>query len=414
MQAEAVARGGYEQDASVRQRPEYSALQDLPEQDRQDFVTALGEVTQLIERIHRRPLDWTRTATQQVLGDLERAWRLLYEDTKRVVDSMAQFAEWLDRNPISPEPTVDLQQLEGDARDLLGHLRGGGGWGFGPFRAPVVKRVSYVRNIRVGGRLCETTDALTDLMTRLQAEMDFTRIRGRWTPHHAITAVTFADQVAELRDLCEPLEEAFAALAIVQKLSVVLRRASASFEPDWSDPDTLHDLGQALAAFESTRRYEVARSQIDGTLEELRTQSLREQIDASAADLRAAVIERDPSKYRDARRRASENREIEAQQNRKLALLRRLQDVAPELAQALLQTFGDPKWDERASNFESAWNWSRAHSWVVRLSALGSEEQLRMELENTRVRIAGALEQLAAEKAWTHCFNRMTEQERQS
>ena len=414
VQAEGVARGDYEQDASVRQRPEYGALQDLPEYDRLDFINALGEVTQLIERIHRRPLNWTKTATQQVLGDMDRAWRLLHEDTKTVVESTAQFAEWLDRNPISPEPTVDFQQLEGDARDLLSHLRAGGGWGFGPFRAPVVKRASYLRNLRIGGRLCETTGALTDLMTRLQAEIDFTRIRERWAPYHAITAVTFADQVAELRDLCEPLEEAFAALAIVQKLSAVLRRASASYEPDWSDAGTLHHLGQALAAFESTRRYEVARSQIDGTLEELRTQSLRGQIDASAADLRAAVIERDPSKYRDARRRALENRELEAQQSRKSALLRRLQDVAPELAQVLTQTFGDPIWDERASNFESAWNWSRAHGWVVRLSAPGSEEQLRIELENTRVRIAGALEQLAAEKAWTHCFNRMTEQERQS
>ncbi len=414
VQTEVGARCDYEQDAPIRQRPEYGALQELPEQDRQDFISALGEVTQLIERIHRRPLDWTRTATQQVLGDVERVWRLLYEDTKKVVESTAQFVEWLDRNPVSPQTGPDLHRLEWDARDLLGHLKGGGGWGFGPFRSPVVKRALYVRNLRIGGRLCDTTDALTDLVTRLQAEIDFMRIRERWKPYHAITAVTFVDQVAELRDLCEPLEEAFAALAIVQKLSVVLRRASASYEPDWSDPDTLHHLGQALVAFESTRRYEVARSQIDGTLEELRTQSLRGQIDASAADLRAAVIERDLSKYRDARRRAVENHELEAQLGRKIALLRPLQDIAPELAQVLMQTFGDPIWDERASNFERAWNWSRAHGWVVRLSALGSEEQLRMELENTRVRIAGALEQLAAEKAWTHCFNRMTEQERQS
>lgn len=119
-------------------------------------------------------------------------------------------------------------------------------------------------------------------------------MRERWSPHHAITAVTFADQVAELRDLCEPLEEAFAALAIVQKFSGVLRTASVSIEPDWSDPNTLHRLGEALAAFESAHHHEAARSRIDGTLEELRMQSLRGQTDTSAAELRAAVIERDP------------------------------------------------------------------------------------------------------------------------
>ena len=414
VQAEGVARGDYEQDASIRQRPEYTALQDLPEHDRPDFINWLGEFAQLIERIHRRPLDWTRTATKQVLGDLERAWRLLHEDTKRVVESAAAFAEWLDRNPISPEPGPDLQPLEGDARDLLSHLKGGGGWGFGPFRAAVVKRALYVRNVRVGGRLCETTDVLSDLVTRLQADIEFMRIRERWAHYHAITAVTFADQVAEFRDLCEPLEEAFTALAIAQKLSEVLRRGSVNIEPDWSDPDELHCLGETLATFESTRRYEVAQSQIDLTLEELQAQSHRGRLDPTAAKLRAAVVERDPSKYRDARQRALENREFEAQLNRRKALCRRLQDIAPELAQVLTQTPGDPVWEERTPDFERAWNWSRAHGWVVRLSAPGSEEQLRLELENIRIRIAHALEQLAAEKAWAHCFNRMTEQERQS
>ena len=414
VQSEEWTRGKYDEEASIRQRPEYRALQDLSEQDLQDLVHGLGEVTQLIERIQRRPLNWTKTATRQVLGDLERAWRLLFEDTQRVVESTAQYVEWLDRNPISSEPAVDPQQLKGDVRDLLSHLQAGGGWGFGPFRAPVVKRTYYVRSLRVGGRLCETPDALSDLLTRVQAEIEFTGIRERWAPHHAIASLTFADRVAELRDLCEPLEEAFAALAMVRRLSVVLRRASASIEPDWSDPKTLDHLLDAVAAIEFTHLYEFDRNEIDETLEELQKQSLQGQIDTSAADLRAAVIERDPSKYRDARRRAVENRELEAKLSRKLALLRRLQDDAPELAQGLTQTFGDPMWDERASNLERAWNWSRAHSWVVRLSALGSEEQLRMELENTRARIAGALEQLAAEKAWTHCFNRMTEQERQS
>ena len=182
----------------------------------------------------------------------------------------------------------------------------------------------------IGGRLCETTDALTDLMTRLQAEIDFTRIRGRWTPlsrHHCGDLCgsgcrTQRPVRAPGRGICGawPLSRncpwsSGAHLQAMNQTGPTPTRCTT-----WAKPSP------PLSPRAATRSPGV---RLMGTLEELRTQSIRGQIDASAADLRAAVIERNLSKYRGARRRASENRDLEAQQNRKLALLRRLQDVAP-------------------------------------------------------------------------------------
>ncbi len=413
VQAEREAHTAYERDASIRQRPEYSALKALPYHDRLDLMDGLDELVRLIQRVHRRPLPWARTATKQILGDLERTWRLLHEDTKKTAESTVELAEWLDRNPISPAPDTNLQQLCADAKELFNHLSGGGGWGFGPFRATVVKRAFYIRKLRIGGRLCETTDTVSDLVGRLYAEFEIRQLRERWAPWHEFAAMTFKDRVAELKDLCEPLEDAFAALNMTKRLSGILRRTPGSPDPDWSDQASLHRLSESLAALESSRLYEAARSPFDWALEELHAQRFRGQLAPTSAELEAAVAERNTSRYATARQRAADDRELEEQLSRKAALRRKLQGGSPELARALAEAPADAAWDERAANFERAWNWSRAHAWVTRLAAPGSEQQHRLELENAKQRTALTLGKLAAEEAWAHCFNRMTEHERQ-
>lgn len=413
VQAEREARTAYELDASVRERPEYTALQAMPEHDRLDLMNGLGELVQLIERIHRRPLPWAGTATKQILGDLDRTWRLLHEDTKRAAKSMAGLAEWLDKNPISPVPDTNLEQFYTDAKDLLNHLKWCGGWGFGPFRAEVVKRGRYLQKLRIGGRLCKTSNTLDDLVKRLDAELEFRKLRERWAPWHEFAATTFKDWIAEIEDLCEPLEDAFEAWTMTERLSGILGRTPGSPDPDWSDYAAQHCLNETLATFELTQQYEAARSQIDQAVKELCAQQRRGQLDLASKELGSAITERNVSAYATAWQQAKDNVELEARLGRRRELLNKLVGGAPELARALAEAPADAVWYDRAADFERAWNWSRAYSWVTRLAAPDSEQQHRLEFENTKQRIALTREKLAAEKAWAHCFIRMTENERQ-
>ena len=236
-EAEREARTAYETEAPIRQRAEYSALEALPREDRLALSRGLEEVIQLITRIDQwRSLPWAGPAAREILGDFDRTWQQLRGDTSQLVESTGELASWLDRNPITPEPGGDLQKLRGDAEDLLQHLEQGGGWGRGPFRAPVVKRSGYIRELRIGGRVCETATAIADLVKRLQAEIEFQHLRERWARHHEIAATTFSDLAAELADLCEPLDDAFTARTKAQGLSAILSRTPGGVEPDWADP----------------------------------------------------------------------------------------------------------------------------------------------------------------------------------
>ena len=410
--AEHEIRTVYEHNAPIRQWPEYGSLERLPEDDRREIEKGLRELIQLIDSITQRPLPWTGMATKQILGGLERTWQQLHEATIATVESTAEVAGWLDANAISPVPGADLQKLRAEVGDLHTHLEAGGRWGIGPFRAAAVKRASYIRDLRIGGRLCRTVDTVGDLLKRLDAEIEFRYLRERWAPYHQFTASTFIDCVAELKDLCEPLEDAFEALTIAGELSEILRRVPGSSEPDWSDRTSLDRLSDVLAAFEVAQQYEATRDQIDRVIEALRAQRRRGQLDPVVEELTVAVTERNTSTYTTARQRAADNLELVAQLERKLTLLSTLTAGAPGLAGMLTAMPSDTAWDERAADFERAWNWSRAHAWVTRLAAPDSEQQHRLEFDAGKQALSRTLEKLSAEKAWAHCFDHMTDDER--
>ena len=413
VQAEQEAGAAYEKDDSIRQRPEYTALQGMPEADRLDFKNGLSQLIALIERVHRRPLPWARTATSQILGDLDRTWRQLHEDTHGVVELTRDLAVWLDENPVSHAPGTNLQQALVDAEDLLLYLNSGRGWGFWPFRAEVVKRSMYLREVRIGGRRCATTDTLNDLTKRLFSEIEFRQLSERWSPWHEFSVTSFVDRVAELADLCEPLDEAFKALSMTDSLSEILRRSPGSPDPDWADLSSLRDLHETLATLEVTQRYESARGQIERMLEGLRMERGLRNPDPILEEFMNAIMQRNVSAYATALQQAAENIEIDKLLHRRQQIFDKLVDGAPHLANVLSKTPDDAVWDEKAAEFERAWNWSRAHSWVRRLAAPASEQQHRLHLEHLKKENSRTLEKLAAERAWHYCFKRMTRNERE-
>ena len=413
VRVEREARATYEAGSPIRQRPQYRPLEAMNEDDRRRLAVGLRELVSLIDRIQRRPLPWTEEATEQILGDFERTWRQLHEDASTAAAAIAESAEWLDANPIGPEPPSDLRKLRADANDLLDHLKAGRGWGFGPIRARVVKQALYIRELRIGGRQCKTVDAVSDLVRWVEAEIEVGNLRERWARHHPIKATTFTALATELQDLCEPIRDALLALETKDELSAILRRTPGTPEPEWSDPASLHRLGETLAAVETTLEYEVARAQIEQSLEDLRVQRQHGNLDPASGQVQVAVEERNTSAYATARQHAADNAKLSLLLDRKRELLNRLAVRAPRLVRQMMETCTDVVWDERAGDFERAWNWSRAHAWVIRLAEPGAEHRLRLELDHTKKQIARTLERIAAEKAWVHCFSRMTENERQ-
>ena len=199
---------------------------------------------------------------------------------------------------------------------------------------------------------------------------------------------TFTDLATELQDLCEPIRDALVALETKDELSAILRRTPGNPEPEWSDPASLLRLGETLAAVETTLGYEAARAQIDQAVEDLRVQRQRGSLDPASEQMQLAVEERNTSAYATSRQHAMDNAQLSLLLHRKRELLNRLTVRAPTLAREMMETCTNAVWDQQAGDFEHAWNWSRAHAWVIRLAEPGAEHRLRLELDYTKKQIA--------------------------
>ena len=411
---EAEASVACEGQRAVRARPEYRSLEMIPDAERDDLAGGLGELIQLIERVHRRPLKWVPTAVGQILGDSWRSgWRELLEDTQRVVESTAGMAGWLDGNPITPDPGVDLHTLREDASRLLRHLECGGGWGFGPFFRPAaVRQAGYIRRLRIGGRPCDTAETVADLVRRVNAEIDFGGLRERWKPHHQLIESTFVGQAIVLSGLCDALRQYFEALSMSERLAQSLARMPGVPQPDWSDMAALRHLQETLSAAHAAKRLRAARAQFERAILELDEQQRSRPLDPAAGDLRAAIDYRSPGAYTAAWERAAANAALDLRLARRRELGERLAGVAADLGAALTESPGDAAWDRGATDFEDAWNWSRMHAWATRMAAPGPEGQHLVDLGEARRGVSRTIGKIAAEKAWGHCLARMTESQR--
>ncbi|WP_441346908.1 AAA domain-containing protein [Rhodococcus sp. SGAir0479] len=98
-----------------------------------------------------------------------------------------------------------------------------------------------------------------------------------------------------------------------------------------------------------------------------------------------------------------------------LASLRRyLQDGAPALAALVAETSTDSQWATRVAELDDAWAWRRAQQWVLAQTEEGLDSRLESELDAVEADIARLTAQLAAERAWRGCLERMTAEQVQA
>jgi very-short-patch-repair endonuclease len=397
--------------APGRDHPAYLALTRLPAETRQGLENGLATLLLGFDRAKRHMQPWAERAAIEILGGHDRAWNDLRETTEAHARTISTRAQWADENPVSWKQPHDHRQARGDAEELVAHLAAGGRWGFGPLRPRPVKKALYLlTDVRIGGRSCDTIEALRDLAEWLGIEERVSLLRRRWAPHHRVLANSCAAQMAEFLDLVEPLTAAVSLRGQVDRLRVLLEGLQDVPEPTWHEIQSVAALLQSIRAAEQEDRLR----EVDTDLLHLRqTLDSASRVAQAPPQVRAALVafdSRDIDGYRIACDALGRLHITASALERRETLLDRLQTAAPSCAASIAA--GTPE-QQHLVNFEAAWNWSRARQWVTRLSDPAAEEQLRLRLDHGGATIRNRLAELASTKAWRHCFDRMGEHERQ-
>ncbi len=129
---------------------------------------------------------------------------------------------------------------------------------------------------------------------------------------------------------------------------------------------------------------------------------------------RQALRDRDTTAYQAALTDLRAAHQQQAEQRACDALLERLREAHPLLANELAATATQPHWHGRMAKLPEAWAWARAHAFCAQQRRPDRDQQLQAQLDEAEWRLREVTGQLAAEHAWSHCLTRMRQQQRQA
>lgn len=414
VRAEDEARIKYEAAEEYRNHPEYAVMASIPMIRRKALVDGFSDLLRSYIAVANHIQPWTDEAAIQIMADRDRAWRELLSITREHLESIGDHARNAGERKISGLEGRNRSDVKNHAAALLQHMEGGGKLGSWLFRPKVVKESRYlVKDVRVTGILCDTQQPLRDLLEWIEAADHLDVLRECWAPHTEVPTSSFAAQVAEYEDLCEPLEKALELHEKVASLKWRLTAIPGLTEPTWHDIQQLKSFQVAMESVSLDDTLAEARHSIDAIETSLHETLSRSDVHPAVKQAQEAIRARDTRRYEKAYHTLCDLKKLRDRVTHRDALLHRLDTAAPELAFEVRSSYADHVWDDRRSQFRAAWNWARADCWLGRLNDPQTEERLLHDLEHNRSRIQEIIRDLAAANAWGHCFARLTEHERQ-
>lgn len=359
--AKEVCRSHAAREASLA----YKALVLSSREERQNALKWLQMLQTTVGSVRRRPLPWIPNAIYGVLSDQDRPWRELLHATTTALENLRDRARNAHARRVQLPDGVERQQVLADARDLHGHLNNGGSLGFLFLRSAVVRRTLYItKQIRVNGRMCATTETLSELVEHLDLEAHVETLWGYWVGIVERMDGPLPRQVTELEECQEALELVVGLISPLNDAKRAVSHLRGVSEPAWHDEEAVAGLVADLQAAAAHDALDDLKAQFDSVVHALACAEIRPNAHPVNSALSKAVLNRDTKAYSDAwneLRQLSEDKHLLG--NRE-TLFQTIRNHAPRLAAVLTGDCANQIWDERLAHIERAWNWSRANTWL--------------------------------------------------
>ena len=184
-------------------------------------------------------------------------------------------------------------------------------------------------------------------------------------------------------------------------------------EPAWHDEEAVAGLVADLQAAAAHDVLDDLNALFAPVVHALACAEIRPNAHPVNSALAKAVLNRDTKAYSDAWNELRQLAEDKQRLENREALFQSIKNHAPRLAVVLAEDFANQIWDERLAHIERAWNWSRTNAWLHEFHRGQDAEELEAEAKTLQNNLQRNMAELAAEKSWRHCFDRLTEAQRQ-
>ena len=386
-----------------------SNIREALRRDLANFVTRLRE-------LRRRREPWVMDATAEVLSGRDRRWTELLRSTRPLLESLNAIPAHVLDARITGHESHDLDRLKEHVFALERLMQQRKGRDI-RFRSLLPRNVKAALNVLDGVRFDSrpaTSLAVLGLLSQwLDAKKHIQALGTQWQGLHNAIDAPLKQQIVEYEDSCEPLSE-LASLYELSEASANNLREQGLPVPVWPDEKNLDNYLTSFDLADASERLQQTTEEYDGWIRQIRYSvgmSPNKEIQ-HLFDL--AIRERSALAYDKAHAQLSDFREEWHRGNTALATYRSLERTAPTLAHHIKERPDDEKWDCLANRWNDCWAWTIARTWLQEKASPDANRRVSARILEEQQRIRSRLADLASAKAWGHCFDRLTEPQRQS
>lgn len=213
------------------------------------------------------------------------------------------------------------------------------------------------------------------------------------------------EQLVQLRTLCRHID---VVRAEQRNLSELLRFVPPAIRPQLTSLAHIEAFTQHTIGAERAHHAKLARAELVQAGERTLTLVPARYRAPEHQALADALTRHDLAGYQDGLRELERARAQHRDQQRCDELHARLAGVCPSLADDLEGSADLPEWNERIPEWEGAWARACAVSWVTEQTRVGVEAELEAGLQAATKDLEQVTADLAAERAWNSCLQRMT------
>ncbi|MBI4845042.1 MAG: DUF559 domain-containing protein [Candidatus Omnitrophica bacterium] len=402
-------------ESDITLRIQYDKFKRVDQIKRSDLLTALKLLEKAKADACRRPLPWLNKVVSEILGDQDQPLKLLASSTQEYLKGLKEAALSVDKHNFSIPAEINIQRIKADAEDLIARINSGKNLGWWIFRPSIYKRIKYLTtDILVDGRTCEDINCLRTLLDYINVQISLEKLTELWKDKISIPAGLCTTKVGFFLEQLEALEVVLSIespLAIAKKMVADL---SIINEPSWHDDTGIIKLISVLDSTFVIDRINSIEDKINKISVSLKALSSASDAHQLNIDLLDALEKRDWARWNKIYEKLAAIEKDRQQLESCNTLLKSLGEKAPSLSDFICKNPKDDIIDKCLDDFEKAWDWLRADTWLKNFEESHDEYQLQRDYEDINKKIKKTIAELAAQKAWHCCLDRMDEKQRQN
>ncbi|CAK8714698.1 RecBCD enzyme subunit RecD [Candidatus Electronema halotolerans] len=360
--------------------------------------------------LRQKPMPWLEKATHEILSGQDRIWRELLKCSQESVSKLEVLEAKNKAADIDIPPDINRKALLSAVKELHEHFKAGGTAGRWIFKPEVVrKHGGMISQVKVDGQDCLSLEPLEKLVAWLTVEQQLDQAWSFWQGRAKRDSGPFRLQLVQLDEMHKALEKVLLLRQMQKQVRTAAEACGLNVE-QWTEAAMLELAEDCRAALAWLHQEQISSSinKLQCRFAELAKNPKAHPV---AGQLAASIAERDSAAYA----RLLEELDVLAKKAKQMQikqqLIAKLSVAAPTLAAELNSGHDRQLWAKRLAMLADAWAWAQASSWLkdflqTDLAALLRQSQ-RLEEEIQR-----DLSKLAAEKAWSCCFERMSDMHR--